>query len=147
DAAPAEGERLFAACRGCHTNAAGGAHSVGPNLWDVVGRDIASAEGYSYSPALQALEGAWTYDALNGFIHAPRDFAPGTKMTYAGLPDTQARANLIAYLRTLSDDPAPLPTQEEIDAVTAAQQAAAEGEPEAEDGAAAAADEGAATEE
>lgn len=145
DASAEDGERLFAACRGCHTNTDGGANGVGPNLWGVVGADIAAHPGYTYSDALLALEGTWTYDALNHFIHAPRDYSPGTKMTYPGMPDVEGRADLIAYLHTLSSDPIPLPTQDEIDAAVAEQQAAEGGAPAGDEGAAAEGGEGAGT--
>lgn len=146
DASAEDGERLFSGCRGCHTVTDGGANGVGPNLWGVVGADIAAHPGYTYSDALLALEGTWTYDAINHFIHAPRDYAPGTKMTYPGMPDVQGRADLIAYLHTLSSDPIPLPTQDEIDAAVAEQQAAEGGAPAGDEGAAAEGGEAAGTE-
>lgn len=124
DASAADGEALFAACRACHTINEGGNNGVGPNLWGVVGADIAAHPDFNYTDALLALEGDWTYDALNRFIHKPGDYAPGTRMTYPGMPSLEDRANLIAYLTTLSSDPLPLPTQDEIDAAVAEQDAA-----------------------
>lgn len=124
DASADDGAALFASrCTSCHSAEEGGANKTGPNLWDIVGKDIASHPDFSYSDALQALEGDWTYEKINVFVHGPREFAPGTRMNFqlAGLED---RANVIAYLRTLSSDPAPLPTQEEIDAAVAEQEAA-----------------------
>ncbi|MFW6076843.1 MAG: c-type cytochrome, partial [Hyphomicrobiales bacterium] len=110
-----------------------GDHRVGPNLWDVVGNPIAAAEGYDYSDALQAMSGeTWTFEALDGFIHDPRSYAPGTKMAYGGMQRDEQRADLLAYLRSLSDDPEPLP---EPSAEEPAEEAAAE-EPAAEDAAA-----------
>jgi cytochrome c len=109
-AAPlAEGEKLFKKCVACHTAEKGGAAKVGPNLWNVVGDAKAAAGGFSYSEALKKAGGEWTYDDLNHFIANPRAFAPGTKMTFAGLKKTEERAALIAYLRTLADSPPPLP--------------------------------------
>ena len=106
----AEGESAARACQACHTLDKGGAHRVGPNLWNVVGRPIAEAEGYAYSDALKAKSGeTWTYEALNDFVHNPRGFAPGTKMAYGGMQRDEQRADLIAYLRTLSESPQPLP--------------------------------------
>lgn len=119
---PEEGKSAARACQACHTFDQGGAHRVGPNLWNVVGRPIAGAEGYSYSDALKAKAGeSWTYQALNDFIHNPRGYAPGTNMGYGGMQRDEQRADLIAYLRTLSDSPQPLP-----DVQAEAPQAAAE---------------------
>lgn len=142
DASAADGEALFGACRGCHSANEGGPNSVGPNLWNIVGRPIGGHEGYSYSDAMASMGGEWTYESLNEFLYRPRDFVEGTKMTYAGLPQLEARANLIAYLRSLSSDPAPLPTQEEIDSAVAAQQADAGGGEGTEEGGEAASGEG-----
>ena len=87
----------------------GGANRIRPNLWDVVGRDIAGVEGFRYSNALSGKDGDWTFDNLEGFLAGPRDWAPGTSMSYAGVRKEDDLANLIAWLRTLSDDPVPLP--------------------------------------
>ncbi|MEX2453998.1 MAG: cytochrome c family protein, partial [Rhodospirillaceae bacterium] len=108
---PAAGERVFAKCRSCHTVDKGGRNGIGPNLWGVVGASPGTHEGFSYSPAITSMsDGQWTYARLNAFVHKPREFAEGTKMVFAGLPRTADRANVVAYLRTLSDSPAPLPT-------------------------------------
>jgi len=104
-----QGEALFKKCVACHTADKGGANKVGPNLWNVVGDPKAATDGFSFSNALKDLGGEWTYDDLNHFIASPRTFAPGTKMTFAGLKKAEERAALIAYLRTLDDSPAPLP--------------------------------------
>ena len=97
-------------CTACHTVEKGGANKIGPYLWDVVNRTIASVDGYSYSDALGAKAGeAWSYDNLNAFLAKPKDWAPGTKMSFAGLKKIADRADLIAYLRSLSDSPAELP--------------------------------------
>jgi cytochrome c len=96
----------------CHTYDKGGAARVGPNLWDIVGRPIANREGYRYSRALKqrgAEGGVWTYEALDAYLAAPRKFVPATSMTFVGLSKPQARADVILYLRALSDDPHPLP--------------------------------------
>ena len=87
----------------------GGKNGLGPNLYGVVGATQASHEGYTYSAALKGKEGAWDFDNLNAWLTKPAAYAPGTKMTYAGVVDTQVRANVIAYLRTLSANPVPLP--------------------------------------
>lgn len=103
------GERVARRCAACHTFEQGGSNGVGPNLWGVVGADIATHAGFSYSAALQALEGEWTYEALNHFIESPASYAPGTAMSFRGLSDEAQRFDLIAYLHSLSDNPLPFP--------------------------------------
>jgi len=93
------GERLFRRCVVCHTATEGGANKVGPNLFGVVGRDIATKEGFRYSKALLALEGSWTEGALNQYLLSPRTYARGTKMAFAGLRKTQDRTDVIAWLK------------------------------------------------
>ncbi len=109
---PADGEGGFRACAACHTPEEGGANRVGPNLWDVIGRDIASHEGFNYSDALSAMDGPWTYENMFAFLERPQEWAPGTSMSYAGIRDPEDRAAMVAYLRSLSSDPAPLPEAE-----------------------------------
>jgi cytochrome c len=108
------GETVFKKCASCHTPEKGGPNKVGPNLWDVVNRPVASHEGFSYSAGMTTFsEGhkvVWDYDHLSFFLEAPKKHVPGTAMGFAGLKKDDERANLIAYLRTLSDNPAPLPT-------------------------------------
>ena len=94
-------------CATCHTIDKGGPNKVGPNQWDIVGRKKASHEGFSYSSALQAKGGEWTYEDINHMIFKPQAFVRGTKMAYAGMPKEQDRADLIAYLRTMHDQPLP----------------------------------------
>ena len=96
-------------CAACHTFEKGGPNRVGPNLWGVVGRPKASEAGFTYSDAMKKKGGNWTIDDLSEFLISPRTFAPGTKMTFVGLPKGSERADVIAYLNTLSDNPAPLP--------------------------------------
>ena len=97
-------------CATCHTFESGGPNKIGPNLYDVVNRKIASHEGFSYSSALQdKASETWTYEHLNSFIAKPKDWAPGTKMGFAGLRKAEDRADLILYLRSLSASPAALP--------------------------------------
>ncbi len=106
----AAGKKVAKKCTTCHTFDNGGANKIGPNLWNLVNRSIASAAGFKYSGALQGMaDQTWTYDALNGFLTKPKDYAPGTKMSFGGLKKPGDRANLIAYLRSFSDSPAPLP--------------------------------------
>ncbi len=97
-------------CVACHSFTEGGKNGLGPNLYGVVGGKQASHEGFVYSAALKAKDGIWTFDTLNTWLTKPAAYAPGTKMTYAGVADTATRANLVAYLRSLSANPAPLPT-------------------------------------
>jgi cytochrome c len=104
----AKGEKVAKKCKACHVFDEGGKHRLGPVLWDVVGRDIASHEGFKYSGALEGLEGAWTYENLDQFLAAPKKFLPGTKMVFAGVRKEQDRVDLLAYLRSLSSDPKPL---------------------------------------
>jgi cytochrome c len=107
---PAKGQAAAKPCVACHTFEKGGQNKTGPNLWDVINRQIASHEGFAYSDALKAKSGEqWTYESLDSFIRNPKAFSPGTKMTYAGMKKDESRADLIAYLRTLSDNPAALP--------------------------------------
>ena len=96
-------------CFTCHTIDKGGPNKVGPNQWDIVGRKKASHEGFSYSSALQAKGGDWTYEDINHMIFKPQAFIKGTKMAFAGLPKEQDRADVIAFLRTMNDNPPPLP--------------------------------------
>jgi cytochrome c len=107
---PAAGENIFKKCKACHTAEKGGANKVGPNLWDVVGRNHGAVDGFNYSSAMQEHSGeAWTYQALSEFLKRPRDAIQGTKMNFAGIKKPEDRADLIAYLRSLSDSPQPLP--------------------------------------
>lgn len=105
----AEGAKVARKCAACHTFDEGGANKIGPNLWNVVNRDVASKGGFSYSSALAGKDGNWSYAALNTFLWKPKTNVPGTKMAFAGVKKTSERADLIAFLRTLSASPAPLP--------------------------------------
>ncbi len=106
----AAGEKVAKKCASCHTFDQGGANKIGPNLWNLLNRPIASVGDFGYSDALQGMASdSWSYDSLNAFLKKPKDFAPGTKMTFAGLKKPEDRANLILYLRSQSDSPAPLP--------------------------------------
>ncbi len=110
DADIGAGKTVAKKCTACHTMGEGGANKIGPNLWDVVERAVASHAGYSFSGALKGKSGeAWSYENLGAFLLKPKDWAPGTKMGFAGIKKPQDRANLILYLRSLSGTPAALP--------------------------------------
>lgn len=124
------GERLINRCQSCHDYSAANANRTGPGIHDVVGQQIAHHDGFAYSDILNeygASGEVWDYANLDEFLASPRTFAPGTKMTFAGLSNPMDRANLIAFLRSLSDDPYPLP---EAEADEAADEDAAAGDAE-----------------
>ena len=105
-----KGQAVFKACAACHDGSKGGPNKVGPNLWGIVDRMHGSHEGFAYSEAMAALKDKpWSYEALNEFITSPKTAVPGTKMAFGGLKNDAKRANLIAYLATLSDAPKPFP--------------------------------------
>ncbi len=107
---PTAGAKAVKRCTACHSLDKGGKHKLGPNLWDLIGRPIASAAGYKYSNALKGKSGeTWSYDNLDAYLTKPKDWAPGTKMSFAGIKKPGQRADLIAHLRGLSDSPAALP--------------------------------------
>lgn len=97
---PAAGERVFNKCQACH-NLEPGANAVGPSLHGLVGREIGGVDGFNYSGALP--EGVWTPEEIYAFLAAPRDYAPGTSMAFAGLPREQERADVIAYIESVSN--------------------------------------------
>lgn len=136
-------------CATCHAFEAGAEAKIGPNLHGVVGRDIASAEGFQYSPALSGKEGAWTYEALDAFLKGPTAFAPGTKMIFPGITDAKPRADLIVYLKSVSPEAPELPAADApaAPAAEAGKEAAPEGAAAEQEGKAAEAEEQAAAEE
>ena len=96
-------------CGSCHSFTKGGATMVGPNLYNVVMSTIADTPGYDFSSALKGKKGKWTFDDMNAWLKDPKAYAPGTKMAFAGINSDKQRADVIDYLRTLSDSPLPLP--------------------------------------
>ena len=103
------GASIAERCAACHDWTKGGPNKIGPNLFGIIGRPKASHPGFDYSAAMKAKTGAWTYADLFDFLRQPGAFAPGTKMSFAGLPKVQDRLNLMAFLRMQADRPAPLP--------------------------------------
>ena len=97
-------------CGACHTFEKDGPNRVGPNLYGIVGDKKGEGRGFNFSAAMKAKGGTWTYDDLNQFINSPKGFVPGTAMGFAGIQKDSERADVIAYLHTLSDSPVPLPT-------------------------------------
>lgn len=111
-AVPADGATVSKKCASCHNFERGGANGTGPNLWGVMGGAIAAKAGYAYSPALRehaAAAKVWSYDEMDAFLRAPSRHVPGTKMTFVGLKKEDERINLIAYLRSMTDAPPPIP--------------------------------------
>ncbi len=106
---PAAGEAVAKKCTACHSFDPGGANKVGPGLHNVVGRPVGKHEGFAYSEAMAGHGGNWDYDALNAFLLNPKGYVPGTKMSFAGLGKAKDRADLIAYLRSITDNAPPLP--------------------------------------
>jgi cytochrome c len=106
---PAKGAETFKKCAACHNADKGGANQLGPNLWGVLGEPVGVGHGFAFSDALAKKGGTWNWDNLAQWLTSPKAFAPGTKMTFAGLGNPQDRANVIAFLNQHSDGPKPLP--------------------------------------
>ncbi|MEL7480925.1 MAG: c-type cytochrome [Pseudomonadota bacterium] len=109
------GESAMRQCAQCHSWNEGGVNGTGPNLYGIMGQDIAAVSGFNYSGALSGVEGAWTYDKMNAWLENPSGYVRGNKMSYAGLRSprrTDERVNIIAYLASISPNapafPAPI---------------------------------------
>ena len=109
NADPAKGAQIFNKCTACHTIEKGAANMQGPNLWSVIGEPVGKGHGFAFSPALAQKGGSWDWKTLDDWLSNPKAFAPGTKMTFAGLGNPQERAHVIGYLNSKSDAPKPLP--------------------------------------
>ena len=114
-----KGMTVFKKCAACHTPESGGRAKIGPNLWNVLGGDIATNGDFGYSNAMLAQEGNWTYEFLNTYLTKPKDAIPKNKMVFAGLKKGSDRASVILYLRSLSDAPIDLPVVATVEAVEA----------------------------
>ncbi len=108
-ASPEGGKDTFKRCLQCHTPDKGGPNRVGPNLWGVAGRKIGQQSNFPYSEAMKNHGGDWTWQELATYLHDPKAAIPGNKMAFAGIKDNAELADLLAYVRTLSDSPVPLP--------------------------------------
>jgi cytochrome c len=126
----AKGQQVFNKCAACHNADKGGANQLGPNLWDIIGEPIGQGKGFAFSPALSGKGGKWDWHSLSEWLKNPKAFAPGTKMTFAGLSNPQDRADVIAFLNSHSDAPEALPAapaQAEDKPAEGAKEAAATG--------------------
>jgi len=106
---PAKGEQVFKKCAACHNADKGGPNALGPNLWGVLGKPHGHVPGFAYTDALKSKPGVWDWNSLSEWLSNPKKYAPGTKMTFAGLSNPQDRADAIAFLNAHSDSPLPLP--------------------------------------
>jgi len=125
----AKGEAVFKKCAACHTINQGGANGIGPNLWATMGKPHGHVPGFAYSDALKSVPGNWDWEGMDKWLANPKKYAPGTKMTFAGLGNPEERANLILYLNAQGSNlPLPTPPAAEAPAADAAAADAATGE-------------------
>ena len=123
---PAKGADVFKKCQACHTVDQGGANGLGPNLWATMGKPHGHVPGFAYSPALKGVPGSWDWNSMSEWLSNPKKYAPGTKMTFAGLSNPEDRANVIAFLNSKSPAPLPLPAAPAAATAEAGDKAAAE---------------------
>jgi cytochrome c len=117
DADATRGEKVFLQCQACHVAEEGARPTVGPNLWGIVDRPVASQPGFQYTDGLRRIGGNWDYETLSRYLFDPKALAPDTRMLFDGVKSARERADLIAYLRTLSADPIALPDVPTADSV------------------------------
>ena len=103
------GEKVFKKCSACHLVNKGGENKIGPALYGIIGRKVASKQDYKYSKAMAAYDKEWTFEEMNGYLKKPQSYIKGTKMAFAGLRKEKDRASVILYLNQNSDNPIPLP--------------------------------------
>ncbi|MDA9721243.1 cytochrome c family protein [Candidatus Pelagibacter sp.] len=103
------GEKVFKKCAACHLINKGGDNKIGPALYGVLGRKVASKKDYKYSKAMAGYDKNWTFEEMNGYLKKPQSYIKGTKMAFAGLRKEKDRASVILYLNKNSDNPLPLP--------------------------------------
>ena len=125
----AKGEAVFKKCAACHTINQGGANGIGPNLWAAMGKPHGHVPGFAYSDALKSVPGNWDWEGMDKWLANPKKYAPGTKMTFAGLGNPEERANLILFLNAQGSNlPLPTPPAAEAPAADAAAADTATGE-------------------
>ena len=105
----AKGQQVFAKCTACHNADPGGANALGPALYGVMGNPVAAHPGFAFSDALKSKGGTWDWETMSAWLASPKKFAPGTKMTFAGLSNPQDRADVMAFLNTRDSSPLPIP--------------------------------------
>jgi cytochrome c len=105
----AKGEQVFKKCAACHNAEPGGPNALGPALFGVMGNPVAGHPGFAYSPALKGKGGTWDWETMSAWLANPKTFAPGTKMTFAGLSKPEDRANVMAFLNSRDSSPLPIP--------------------------------------
>ena len=104
-----KGKKVAKKCVACHSFESGGKNKVGPNLYNIMGKNRAGASGFAYSSAIKTMGGKWGFEDMNAFLKKPKKFMPGTKMSFSGLKKAGDRAAVILYLRSFSDSPVTLP--------------------------------------
>lgn len=140
---PAAGEKVAAKCKACHDLSKDGKNKVGPHLWGIVGRNHAAVEGFAYSDVMKSMaDKPWTFEDLDKFLAKPKEYAPGTKMSFPGLPKPEDRAALLRWLHDQSDSPVPLPAAAEGQGAAVEQPASPEAAPATEPAAASTAEAG-----
>jgi len=127
---PAKGEQVFKKCVACHNAEPGGANALGPALYGVMGNPVAAHPGFAFSDALKSKGGSWDWETMNAWLKSPKAFAPGTKMTFAGLSSPEDRANVMAFLNSRDSSPLPVPAAPAAPAAGAAPAPGSEAAPQ-----------------